>query len=139
MAGQAVSEVLGHVEQRAAADHAEPGHVVACVEQVGAVRRRMHQAVLRLGDAAGECHVFSFLIELGLRVGREAVSEARFSGKLMRKFSLRRHGSTMLSRGSDESVVQLQGREAGFGPFAVRHIQEPAFRLGVIVRGGLRI
>jgi len=99
----------------------------------------MHQAVLRLVDAAGEGYVFCGLIEMSLGIGCQAVNEIGFSRKLVREFLLRGHGSAMLSRGLGNSVIHLQRRKAGFGSFAVRHLEEAAFRLGVVRGGGLRI
>ena len=98
----------------------------------------MHQAVLRLVHAAGERHIFSGLVEMGLGVGRQAVHQIGFAGKLVRKFLLRGHGRGMGPRRLGQSFIGLQGRKAGLGPLAVGHLQKLASGLGVVVWGGLR-
>ena len=59
-----------------------------------------------------------------------------FSGKLVRKFLLRRHGRGMGARRLGESFIFLQRRKPGFGSFAVRHVQKLAFRFGVVIGEG---
>ena len=99
----------------------------------------MHQAVLCLVHAAGEGHVLSGLIEERFGVGRKSVNQIGLSGKLVREFFLRRHGSAMLSRRLGESFIFLQRRKAGLGAFAIRQLEELSFRLAVVARGGVGI
>ena len=58
----------------------------------------MHQAVLRLVHAVRKGNILPGLVELGLCVGCQAMHQAGFSGKLVRKFLLRRHGRGVGSR-----------------------------------------
>ena len=100
------------------------------------MRWRMHQAVLRPFYGGGEGYVLSRLVELSFRVGRQAMLQIGFSGKLVGKFLLRSHGGAMRACGLGESFVFLQRRKSGFDPFAIRHVQKLAFRFDVIVGEG---
>ena len=81
--GQAVSEILDHIERRTAAHHANPGHVIGRVEQVFAMVRRVHEAIMNRGGVAPVGHVFRHAIEAQGAVGRQPVGECRFVRELV--------------------------------------------------------
>ena len=137
IAGQAVSEVLGHVEQRASAHHAEPGYVGACLSS-------------RLARCGGECIRLSCawstlrrmprfpsrLIKLGPRVCRQAVQRAGRAGQLMRVFAARlaaaccraaRLSPSSICRGESQALIRLR--------FAYPRSRRSA---ATSIRGGLR-
>ena len=60
--GEGMAEVLHNVEPVSAADHTQPDHVKGRVEQVCAMRRRLHEMLMGLRGIEIERNVFAFLI-----------------------------------------------------------------------------
>jgi hypothetical protein len=92
----------------------------------------VHQAVLRPFYGGGEGYVLSRLVELSFRISRQAMLQIGFSGKLVRKFLLRGHRSSVSACCLGESFIFLQRRKSGFGSFAIRHVQKLTFGFGLI-------
>ena len=110
--GQTVSEILRHVQRKSHAHHSESGHVVSGIQQVLAMRRRMHQAFVRLLRASSVGNIFSSLIEMQRAVGGQPLCQRGLSGKLMRKLLPLGHLHGVSARGPRQALIHLQRTDA---------------------------
>jgi hypothetical protein len=81
--GQAVSEILDDIQGRTAAHHANPGHVIGRVQQVFAMVRRVHQAIMDTGGVGPVGHIFRHSIEAQGAVGGQPIGERRLVRELV--------------------------------------------------------
>src|SRR5580704_4018914 len=72
IAGEGVTEVFDDIKTLAAAQYSQADYVEDRVQQVRAMRRRLHQVFVDVFGIVIEGDVFSLLIELEIRHGCEA-------------------------------------------------------------------
>ena len=98
------------------------------------MRRRVHQALLRLIRAARVGNVLSCAIKVERAVGRQPLCEGGLTGELVGKLLLRGHFGGVRPGCLRQSVVDLQGRHSCLGAGLVGQIEQFPFGLDVIRR-----
>jgi len=126
-----MAEILYDVKTICAAYHAQPDYVISRVEQVRTMVWGEHKVPLRLFRVRIERYIFSFLIELQVRGGYEALDQRGLAVKLVRKLLRLNHGFSVNPSGLRKSLVQRQGRRAGLRSRLIRQLQELPLGCGI--------
>ncbi len=105
-----MSEVLGNVNTVSHADDANPDDREFRSKDVGAMRRRMHQAVFGRVSVAIKGHVFTADIE-AQSGSNYAVTDVRLIRKLVRESFVLHHLLGVLPRYFSEATVEFEGRK----------------------------
>src|SRR5581483_10981128 len=119
-----MTEVLDRIETLSQTDHRKSGYVVFGVEQVFAMRRGVHEHVLKTVHGFGNRNIFSGAIQMQVGGLGNALREGRLARKLMRELLLVSHGLIMGRGGGGETIIGAEGRNTGSGAGLVGQVEE---------------